>query len=181
MVLVLAIERASLSTIASRSTSDKKRWKTWIGDPTGSKSATSKNARLVPSASLLSVIHRFSLMTIGAMIVSLDRYPLGILPTDDFQLVSRKYTIEERIMKDTKSDTHEGKVVSVTGNKVASTCSQGKEHHHTLTKDAKVTCDGKESKLADLKAGTPIRVTQCKDDRSKASSVESGKHLAAAH
>ncbi|MEO8270200.1 MAG: hypothetical protein ABI557_10780 [Aureliella sp.] len=78
--------------------------------------------------------------------------------------------------------THDGKVVSVAGDKLTSTCSKGQEHHHTLTKDAKVTCDGKASKLADLKAGTPIHVTCCKDDEKMVTAVESGKHVhAAAH
>src|SRR5438552_3933214 len=35
-------------------------------------------------------------------------------------------------------DTHEGKVVSVTGNKIVMSDAQGKEHTHTLATDAKV-------------------------------------------
>lgn len=77
-------------------------------------------------------------------------------------------------MKDTKAQTHNGKVVSVSGDKLTSKCDQGKEHHHTLAKDAKVTCDGKASKLADLKPGATVRVTTCKDDDKSATCVESG-------
>ena len=32
---------------------------------------------------------------------------------------------------------HEGKVVSVVGDKLTTTCSQGKEHCHTVAKDTK--------------------------------------------
>ena len=47
----------------------------------------------------------------------------------------------------------EGKVVSASADKVTTTCHQGKEHCHTVAKDAKITCDGQASKAADLKAG----------------------------
>lgn len=50
---------------------------------------------------------------------------------------------------------------------------------HTLGKDAKVTHDGKECKLADLKAGSPIHVTTSKDDDLTATKIESGKRVAA--
>ncbi len=75
--------------------------------------------------------------------------------------------------------THDGKVVSVAGDKLTTTCSQGKEHCHTMAKDAKVTCDGKASKAADLKAGTDVRVTTHNDDKTVATAVESGKHIPA--
>ena len=83
-------------------------------------------------------------------------------------------------MKDASTKTHDGKVVSVTGDKLTTTCSQGKEHCHTVAKDAKVTCDGKASKAADLKAGTQVHVTCHKDDKTVATAVESGKHAPAA-
>ena len=78
-------------------------------------------------------------------------------------------------MKATKPETHEGKIVSVSGNQITSTCIEGDEHHHTLAKDARVTCDGKKSKLNDLKAGMPVRVTTCTDDDSQTSCVSAGK------
>ena len=59
------------------------------------------------------------------------------------------------------------------------TCSDGKQHCHTVAKDAKVTCDGHASKAADLKAGTGVRVTTSKDDKNVATAVESGKHIPA--
>ncbi len=85
-------------------------------------------------------------------------------------------------MTETHAKPHEGKVVSVHGDKLTTTCAEGKEHHHSVAKDAKVTCDGHDSKAADLKAGTHVRVTAHKDDKSVATAVESGKHIhATAH
>lgn len=75
----------------------------------------------------------------------------------------------------TPTNTHDGKVVSVTGDKLTTTCGSGKEHCHTMAKDAKVTCDGQASKATDLKTGTPVKVTTHKDDKSVATAVESGK------
>jgi hypothetical protein len=80
-------------------------------------------------------------------------------------------------MKETSAKTHDGKVVSVSGDKLTTTCSEGKQHCHTVANDAKVTCDGQASKATDLKAGTPVRVTTHKDDKTVATAVESGKHI----
>ena len=81
-------------------------------------------------------------------------------------------------MTGTPAKTHDGKVVSMTGDKLTTTCSEGKSHCHTVAKDAKVTCDGHASKAADLKAGTHVRVTTSKDEN-VATAVESGKHIPA--
>lgn len=67
---------------------------------------------------------------------------------------------------------HDGKVVSVTRDNFMMSNKDGKEHSHTLTKDAKVTCDTKACKLADLKPGTKIRVTTKSDDKQMATHVE---------
>jgi hypothetical protein len=67
--------------------------------------------------------------------------------------------------------THEGKVVSVTGNKLIMSVN-GKEHTHTVPNDAKITVDGKIGKLDDLKPGMRIRVSTPKDDATKALKVE---------
>jgi len=80
----------------------------------------------------------------------------------------------------TSATTHEGKVTRMDGDKLTTTCSQGKEHCHTMAKDAKVTCDGKVSQAADLKAGTEVRITTHKDDKTIATAVESGKGIHAA-
>ncbi|WP_254510234.1 hypothetical protein [Anatilimnocola floriformis] len=83
-------------------------------------------------------------------------------------------------MKDTSTKAHEGKVVKVAGDKLTTTCSEGKEHQHTVAKDAKVTCDGSVCKASDLKVGTPVRVTTHKDDKTVATAIDSGKHVPAA-
>ena len=86
------------------------------------------------------------------------------------------YSLKERIMT-TAANSHERKVVSVAGDKLTTTCNQGKQHCYTMAKDAKVTCDGQASKAADLKAGTQVRVTTQKDDKTIATAVESGKSI----
>ena len=72
-----------------------------------------------------------------------------------------------------EGDTHEGKIVKVDGNKLTMSDKEGKnEHTHTVAADAKVSCDGKECKLADLKAGCSLKVTTKKDDKKTAVKVE---------
>jgi hypothetical protein len=70
------------------------------------------------------------------------------------------------------SSTFEGKVVSLTGNKLVMRNKEGAACSHTLAKDAKLTYDGKPCKTDDLKAGTEIRVTTKKDDRNVATGIE---------
>ena len=54
--------------------------------------------------------------------------------------------------------THDGKVVSITNGTLVMTNKEGQEHLQTLAADAKVSCDGKDCKASDLKAGMKIRV-----------------------
>ena len=68
--------------------------------------------------------------------------------------------------------THDGKVVSITGEKLVMTGKDGKEHSHALTAEAKLTLDGKACLAADLKAGTRIRVTTQGADNSVVSRIE---------
>jgi ribosomal protein S17 len=76
-----------------------------------------------------------------------------------------------------RADMHEGTVVSVTADKLVM---KGKtkdgeeavEHTHTLADNAKVTCDGKECKLEDLKPRQKVRVTTKKGDKTVAIKVE---------
>jgi hypothetical protein len=74
--------------------------------------------------------------------------------------------------KDAKQSTHDGEVVSITGNKLVMTSKQGGEHSHTLTADAKLTLDGKPCKATELKAGTRIRVTTEEADKSVVNRIE---------
>ncbi len=69
-----------------------------------------------------------------------------------------------------KADTHEGTFVKADGNKFTMKGTDDKEHSHDLAADAKVTCDGKDCKITDLKAGTKLKVTLGADK--KATKVE---------
>ena len=70
-------------------------------------------------------------------------------------------------------DRHEGKIVKVDGNKLTMTDKDGKnEHTHTLAADAKISCDGKECKIEDLKPGFRVVVTTKKGDAATALRVE---------
>lgn len=77
----------------------------------------------------------------------------------------------------TPANTHEGTVVSVAGDKLTTTCSEGKQHTHTMAKDSTVTCNGQAGKAKDLTAGTAVRVTTHKHDKGVATHVEYGKHI----
>jgi CTP-dependent riboflavin kinase len=68
--------------------------------------------------------------------------------------------------------THDGKFVSISDNTLVMTSNDGKEHSHTLAKDAKVTLDGKACQANDLKAGTKIRVTTQTADAKVATQIE---------
>jgi hypothetical protein len=74
--------------------------------------------------------------------------------------------------QDADVKTHDGKVVSVTADKLVMTDKDGKEHSHTLALDAKVSCDGNMCKLEDLKPGMKIRVTTKKDEGQAATRIE---------
>lgn len=75
--------------------------------------------------------------------------------------------------EDVKDSTHDGKLVSISGDKLVMTAGpDGKEHSHNLARDAKLTLDGKACKAADLKAGTRIRVTTQGEGNSVASRIE---------
>ena len=77
-----------------------------------------------------------------------------------------------RAGQDTDVRTHDGKVVSVTAEKLVMTDKDSKEHSYTLARDAKVSCDGSVCKLDELKPGMKIRVTSSNDDRLAATRIE---------
>lgn len=56
------------------------------------------------------------------------------------------------------------KVVKVDGTKLTIEREPGKEHTAEVAADAKITADGKDVKLADLKVGTRVKVTVKKED-----------------
>jgi uncharacterized protein (TIGR03000 family) len=68
---------------------------------------------------------------------------------------------------------HEGKIISATTDQLTMGDKEGKNNHaHTITPDTKVTLDGKDSKLEDLKPGMEVRVTPKEGDKDKASRIE---------
>ncbi len=74
--------------------------------------------------------------------------------------------------KDDKN-THTGTFVKADGNKFTMKDKDGKEHSHTLARDAKVlAADGTECKLTDIKKGARIRVTTKPGDMTVATKVE---------
>ncbi len=70
------------------------------------------------------------------------------------------------------ANTHDGKFVSSTKGKFVMTSEDGKEHSHTITEYTTVTCDGKDCKVSDLKAGTRIRVTTKKANEKAVTGIE---------
>jgi hypothetical protein len=70
-------------------------------------------------------------------------------------------------------DTHEGKIVSASKDKLVMTGKDGKtEHTHTVAPDATITCNGKDCKLEDLKEGYSVKVTTKKGDKTVATKIE---------
>jgi Cu/Ag efflux protein CusF len=77
--------------------------------------------------------------------------------------------------EDVKPGTHEGKVVKAEKGKLVMTDKDNKEHTHAIGADVKITVDGKEAKLEDLKAGAKIKVTaEKKEDKVVVTKIESG-------
>ena len=70
------------------------------------------------------------------------------------------------------NNTQDGKVISVTGEKLVMTGKGGNEEVLALTPDCKVCLDGKAIKSENLKAGMKIRVTIKSDNKEMACRVE---------
>lgn len=66
----------------------------------------------------------------------------------------------------------EGKVVSITSDKLVMANTEGKKYSLELAEDARVTCDGTVCKAEDLMAGSNIRVTTKEGDRNVATRIE---------
>jgi hypothetical protein len=81
--------------------------------------------------------------------------------------------VNARVLADDETQTHEGKIVSVTGQKLIMTMKGSTdEHSHTIALDAKITLDGKAAALDDLKPGMRIKVTTPKGDLKTATKIE---------
>jgi hypothetical protein len=68
--------------------------------------------------------------------------------------------------------THDGNLVTLSGDKLVMTSVEGEEQSHTLAPDVKLTLDGKPCVTSDLKAGTRIRVTAPGTEKSIATRIE---------
>lgn len=75
--------------------------------------------------------------------------------------------------KKSASQTFEGRIVSMTGDKLVMSSKAGTEYRHTLAEDAKLTCDGAVCQPDALKPGRQIRVTTQQGDRHVLSGIES--------
>ncbi len=112
-----------------------------------------------------SMIRNSRIFAIGAMIVAVLVVVTSALATQQ-----------------TDEATHDGTVVSVTGDTLVMASADAKEHSHTLAAGAKLTLDGKVCKTADLKPGAKIRVTTKGTDKSLATRIEAlDKNLAFAN
>jgi hypothetical protein len=70
-------------------------------------------------------------------------------------------------------DTHDGTVVKAGDGKLTITGADKKDLTVDVAKDAKITCDGKDCKLEDLKKDIKVKVTTKKDgDKTVASKIE---------
>lgn len=74
--------------------------------------------------------------------------------------------------KKATSNTFEGIVVGVSGDKLVMANKEGKQYSHTLADDAQFTYDGTICKAEELTSGTKIRVTTKKNDRRVATGIE---------
>src|SRR6476660_8561121 len=78
-----------------------------------------------------------------------------------------------------EQSTHKGTFLKAEGKSFTMTGIDGKEHKHMLDERAKVTCDGKDCQITDLKSGTVIVVTTLKTDPKMATRVEADTKLPA--
>ncbi len=79
--------------------------------------------------------------------------------------------------EEAREGTHEGKVVKIDGVKLTMSAKDGTDKHtHAVPADAKITCDGKDCKLADLKEGFFVKVTaEKKGDKNVITKIEARK------
>ena len=76
-----------------------------------------------------------------------------------------------------EAKTHEGMIVAAGDGKLTMTDKDGKnEHTHAVPADTRITCDGKECKLDELKKGFAVKVTmEKKADKEVVTRIEARK------
>jgi hypothetical protein len=91
-------------------------------------------------------------------------------PAEDFAMKT------EQPAKDAPRSV-DGKLISVTGDKLTCNCAKGEKHEYAIAKGTRVTCDGQESKISELKNGSTVRLTMCQDDKNKVMAIDCGKNI----
>jgi hypothetical protein len=79
--------------------------------------------------------------------------------------------------KSSDNDCCDGKLVKVTGDQLSCTSSEGQSRHYTIAEKVEVTCDGKPSRLKDLRPGDAIRMTMCQDDPQQIVAIDCGEQV----
>jgi len=74
--------------------------------------------------------------------------------------------------KDNTNSTVIGTVTKAAADSITITDKDGKDRTLTVSKDAKVTCDGKECKVTDLKNGTMVTVTLNADHKDQVDKID---------
>jgi anti-sigma-K factor RskA len=70
------------------------------------------------------------------------------------------------------ASTVTGTVAKTGADSISVTDKDGKTHELTVAKDAKIQCDGKDCKLADLTKGTMVTVTLNADNKTQADKID---------
>ena len=112
-------------------------------------------------------------------ISTLFEVPALVSPVDEkymstvLEVPMLAFQVAAILPKKSASKTFEGKIVSMTGDKLVMISQAGTNYSHTLAQDSKLTCDGRVCQAGDLKAGRKIRVTTQQDDRNVVTGIDS--------
>jgi hypothetical protein len=71
----------------------------------------------------------------------------------------------------------DGKVIELTGEQLTVFDGDGDEHRYKLSREAKVTRNGRECKPADIKKGETIRMNLSEDVSDEVIAVDCGNHI----
>jgi hypothetical protein len=110
-------------------------------------------------------VMNYQTITLGAMTIALFAGSVAALSAEDG-----------------KEACHDGTIVKITSSELVMKSKDNKEHTHTLSPETTMTLDGKDCKVADLKAGLKIRVTTPDAAKAAVSHIEAiNKNTTFAH